>query len=196
MAESSQQPDTASTAESSRRRRKRAKVGLSITEMVIFAMFGAMMYGTTLALQAVPNVHLLGLFIVTLTVVYRRKALYPIYVFVFLNGLQWGFNTSWVPYLYVWTVLWGVVMLLPKKMPLPVAAVVYPVVSALHGFLFGVIYAPAQALLFGLDFRGMLTWIVVGLQYDVIHGIGNLCSGLLIVPLIALVRRLDKGLKT
>ncbi len=177
------------------RRRRRQSVGLTVAEMVIFAMFGAMMYGSTVALQAIKNVHLLGLFIVTLTVVYRWRALYPIYIFVLLNGLQWGFSFSWIPYLYVWTVLWGVVMLLPRKMPTPVAAIVYPVVSALHGFLFGVLYAPAQALLFGLDFQGMLAWIVVGLESDVIHGISNLCSGTLIVPLIALIRRLDKGLK-
>ncbi len=176
-------------------RKRRQSPGLTVSELVIFAMLGAMMYGTTYVLQGIKNVHLLGLFIVTLTVVYRWKALYPIYVFVFLNGLQWGFSLSWLPYLYIWTVLWGAVMLLPRRMPTPVAAIIYPAVSALHGFLFGVLYAPAQALLFGLDFQGLLAWIVVGLESDVIHGISNLCSGTLILPLIALIRRLDKGLK-
>ncbi len=181
----------ASTPKPSRRRR----VGLTIAQMAIFAMLGAMMFGTTYVMQSLPNIHLLGLFIVAFTVVYRWRALYPLYVFVFLQGLYWGFGPSWVPYLYIWTILWGVVMLLPKRMPLPVAAVVYTVVSGLHGFAFGTLYAPAQALLFGYDWNGMLLWIASGLPYDAIHGVSNLCSGALILPLVGLLRRLDRTLK-
>ncbi len=174
------------------RRTKVREAGLTIFELVILSMFGAMMFGTTYVMQVLPNIHLLGLFIVTLTVVFRWKALYPIYIFVFLNGFQWGFPPSWVPYLYIWTVLWGVVMLLPKKMPPTVAAVVFPTVSALHGFAFGTLYAPAQALLFGYSREQTITWIVTGfLTADIIHGVSNLCSGLLILPLVALIRRLN-----
>ncbi len=173
----------------------RRKIGLTIAEMVIFAMLGAMMFGTTYVMQNLPNIHLLGLFIVTLTVVYRWRALYPIYVFVFLYGLFWGFPLSWIPYLYIWTILWGVVMLLPKSMPPPVAAAVYTAVSALHGFSFGILYAPAQALLFRLDFEQTLTWIATGFPYDVIHGIGNLCTGVLILPLVTLLKRLDRTVR-
>ncbi len=186
-------PDMQDNRPSRRSRRKHA--GLTVFEMVIFAMLGAMMFATTYVLQAFPNIHLLGLFIVALTVVYRWRALYPLYVFVCLHGIYLGFTPSWVPYLYIWTVLWGAVMLLPKSMPPPVAAAVYPLVSGLHGCLFGILYAPAQALLFGLDFEGMLAWIAVGVPYDITHGISNLCSGVLILPLVTLLRRLDKNLK-
>ncbi len=175
---------------------RRRRVGLTVAEMVIFAMLGAMMFATTYVLQAMPNIHLLGLFIVTFTVVYRWRALYPIYVFVFLYGLYLGFAPSWVPYLYIWTLLWGMVMLLPRKMPPPVAAVVYTAVSALHGFGFGILYAPAQALLFGFDWERTLIWITSGLPYDVIHGVSNLCTGVLILPLVALLKRLDKHIHT
>ena len=68
-------------------------------------------------MDMLPNIHLIGVFIVAMTVVYRRKALYPIYIFVFITGLFNGFNTWWTAYLYTWTVLWGMTMLLPKKMP-------------------------------------------------------------------------------
>ncbi len=182
--------------ETSPAKRRRRTVGLSIAEMVIFAMLGAVMFATTYVMQSLPNIHLLGLFIVTFTVVYRWRAIYPIYVFVFLYGLYFGFTPSWIPYLYIWTVLWGVVMLLPKNMPPAVAAVVYTMVSGLHGFGFGILYAPAQALLFGLDFEQTVAWVIVGFPYDIPHGIGNLCSGVLILPLAALLRRLDKHIKT
>lgn len=36
----------------------------------------------------------------------------------------------WVLYLYIWTVLWGVVMLLPKKMPKRIQPIVYMTVCS------------------------------------------------------------------
>ena len=83
-------------------------------------------------------------------------------------------------------------MLLPKNMKPKKATVIYMVVCSLHGFLYGTFYAPAQAILFGLDFRGMIDWIIVGLPYDLIHGVSNFFSGLLILPLVTLLKRLNK----
>ena len=149
------------------------------------------MYASKVIMEILPNVHLLGVFVVAITVAYRKKALYPIYIYVFLNGLFSGFSMWWIPYLYLWTVLWGVTMLLPKKMPKAVRPAVYMVVNACHGFLFGTLYAPAQAILFGLNFEGMVAWIIAGLPWDFVHGVSNFICGLLIVPLITLLRRLE-----
>ena len=110
---------------------------LKTRELAIFAMLGAIMYVSKMMMEWIPNVHLLGMLTMAYTLVYRRKALYPIYVYVFLNGALAGFNTWWIPYLYVWTVLWAVTMLLPKNMPKKIAPIVYMVVCALHGFGFG-----------------------------------------------------------
>jgi len=155
-------------------------------------MLGALMYASKIIMEVLPNIHLLGTLICAITVVYRVKALYPIYIFVFITGLYGGFSPWWIPYLYVWTVLWGAVMLLPKQMPKKIAPFVYMAVCSLHGFLFGVIYAPAQALLFGLDFKGMLAWIAAGLPFDMIHGISNFFVGILICPLVSLLRKAEK----
>lgn len=164
---------------------------LRAKEIAVFGMLGALMFASKLLTEMLPNVHLLGVFIVALTVVYRRKALYPIYVYVFLNGLYAGFNTWWIPYLYLWALLWGAVMLLPQNMPPKVQPIVYMVVCAAHGFLFGTLYAPAQALFYGLDFQGTVAWIIAGLPWDCIHGVSNFVCGLLIVPLIRTIRRAD-----
>ena len=110
-------------------------------------MLGAVMYVSKIMMEGLPNVHLLGVFTVAITLVYRKKALYAIYTYVFLNGLFGGFSMWWLPYLYIWTVLWGAVMLLPKNIPKRIAPFVYMVVCSLHGFLFGTLYAPAQALM-------------------------------------------------
>ena len=166
---------------------------LKIREVVLFGMYGALIFASMMVMQVLPNIHLVGVFIVALTVVYRRKALYPIYIFVLLTGLFGGFNFWWVPYLYIWTVLWGITMLLPKRMPKSVAPIVYMAVCSLHGFLYGILYAPAQALFFGLDFKGMLTWIAAGSLFDTIHGVSNLLCGTLIVPIVMLLKKADKA---
>ena len=126
------------------------------------------------------------------TLVYRKQALIPLYIYVFLNGLFAGFATWWVPYLYIWTVLWGLTMLLPKRMPIWAKRIVYPIVCALHGFVFGVLYAPAQALLFGFNTEQTLAWILSGLPFDAIHGVSNLICGTLVLPLSAFLSSLEK----
>lgn len=163
-------------------------------EITIFAMLGAVMYASKLLMEVAPNIHLLGVFTIAFTVVYRRKALYPIYVYVFLNGIFSGFASWWIPYLYLWTVLWGAVMLLPKNMPPKARPLVYMAVCAAHGFLFGTLYAPAQALLYGLSLQGMVAWIIAGLPWDCIHGVSNFFCGALIAPLVSLLRMAERNM--
>ena len=155
-------------------------------------MLAAIMLCSKLVMEALPNIHMLGTLTVTYTVVYRKKALIPIYLYVFLNGLISGFSAWWVPYLYIWTLLWGAVMLLPKNMSKKAKLFVYPIVCAMHGFLFGTLYAPAQAIIFGFNLKQMLAWIVAGFSFDVIHGIGNFCIGLLILPLSDLLIKIGR----
>ena len=165
---------------------------LNVREIAIFSMLGALIYASKMIMEVLPNIHLIGTFIVAMTVVYRQKALYPIYIFVFITGLLNGFSLWWIPYLYIWTVLWGAAMLIPKSIPAKIKPIVYMAVCALHGFLYGTLYAPAQALLFGLDFKGMITWIVAGLPWDTIHGISNFFCGILIYPLTLLLKKSEK----
>ena len=166
---------------------------LKIREIAVFGMLGAIMYVSKLIMEMLPNIHLLGAIIVAITVVYRIKALFPIYVFVFLNGLFSGFTVWWIPYLYIWTVLWGFAMLIPKNIPKKIRPIVYMAVSSLHGFLFGILYAPAQAIIFGLNFKGMIAWIISGFPFDLIHGVSNFICGVLICPVIVVLNRVYCG---
>lgn len=168
---------------------------LNIKETVIFAMLGSLMYATKLLMQILPNIHLIGVFIIATTVVYRKKALYPLYTYVLIEGLISGFSIWWIPYLYLWTLLWGATMLLPKKMPNKIKPIVYMVLCSLHGFLFGILYAPAQAILFGLDWNGMIAWIISGLTFDIIHGVSSFFCGALICPIIKLLKSAERVTK-
>ena len=164
-------------------------------ELAVFAMLGAVMYASKVIMELAPNIHLLGVFTIAYTVVYRKKALYPIYTYVLLNGIFSGFAAWWIPYLYLWAVLWGVCLLLPKNMPKKIQPIVYMGVCAAHGFLFGTLYAPAQALLYGMSFQGMIAWIIAGLPWDFIHGVSNFFCGLLIVPLISILRLAESNME-
>ena len=153
-------------------------------------MLAALMFASKVIMEVLPNLHLLGMLTMTYTLAFRAKALIPIYLYVFINGIYAGFAPWWVAYLYIWAVLWGVTMLLPKKMPKIVAGIVYPAVCCLHGLFFGVLYAPAQALLFGFNCTQAVAWVAQGFWFDVLHAIGNLAAGVLILPLSELIKKL------
>lgn len=160
-------------------------------ELIIFAMLGALMLIGKIVFEPLPNVHPLAALVVIYTLVYRAKALIPIYLYVLLQGLISGFNLWWIPYTYIWTVLWGIAMLLPKNMSARIGVFVYPLITALHGLLFGTLYAPAQALMFGLDFNGMIKWIIAGLPFDALHAVGNFAAGFLVLPISKVLRKLE-----
>lgn len=139
-----------------------------------------------------PNIHLLGMLTMAYTLTYRKKALIPIYVYVLLQGAFAGFALWWIPYTYIWTILWGITMILPKNMPAKIAVPVYMGVCALHGLCFGTLYAPVQAIMYGLSWKGMIAWIIAGLPFDAIHAAGNLVVGALILPLSRTLTKLEK----
>jgi len=153
-------------------------------------MLGALMFISKIVMEALPNIHLLGMLTITYTIVFRKKALIPIYTYVLLNGLIAGFSPWWVPYLYIWTLLWGATMLLPRNMPKSVAIVVYPILCALHGLFFGTLYAPVQALMYGFTLEQTITWIAAGFTFDILHTVGNFVVGLLIYPMSRALERL------
>ena len=164
---------------------------LKLREIIIFSLLGVIMFISKLVMEALPNIHLIGAFTIAFTVVYRRKALYPIAVFATLTLVYAG-PYMW-PYFYVWAVLWGVTMLLPKRMPEWLAAIVYVVVCGLHGLSFGTLYAPAQALMFGLNLEQTLAWISFGFfTADIPHMCGNLLAGVLILPMVKILKLADK----
>ena len=158
-------------------------------DMVICAVMGAVMVASDIAMDALPNIHLVAVFVIVLTVIYRWWALTSVYIYVLLIGLLSGFGMWWVAYLYVWTVLWAIVMLLPRKMPRWLASIVYIAVCGAHGFAFGFLCALSQAPMLGVS---IWAYTLSGIPFDIAHGISNLCLGTLIVPLLITFEQLDK----
>ena len=163
-----------------------------LVDLLVFTMLGVIMLISKLLMEALPNFHLIGTLITAYTIVYRKDALKPIYIFVILFGLVYSFGIWWIPYLYIWTILWAMIMLLPKNMKPKVAVPVYMIVSGLHGLLYGTLYAPAQAFLYGYDFKTMVAWIIAGLPFDAMHCVGNVVLGLLVIPIATALRKFHK----
>ena len=166
---------------------------LTVREITVFAFFGTIMY-LSAQIDLIPNVHPLTLFIAAFTVVYRAKALIPLYLYVFLEGLFGGFDLYWwPPYLYIWLFTWIFVMLIPKGTKEWLAAPLITVICGLNGILFGVMFAPYQCLVvFKGNFDLMMPWILSGLPFDVSHMTGNLVSSVLVLPLARLLCRLER----
>ena len=158
-------------------------------EMTIFAMFGAIMFISKLIMEFLPNIHPLGLFITVLTLLYRAKAIIPIYVYVLLNGLYAGFATWWVPYTYIWLILWALIMIIPKKASGRVIFVLSLIFNGLFGLAFGLLYMPFQAFAYHLSLQQAIAWLVAGFSFDILHMCGNIAMSFLVLPLYNVLKR-------
>jgi energy-coupling factor transport system substrate-specific component len=174
---------------------RRPKSWLTVREMTVFSMLGAILFCSKLLMEWAPNIHFVAPLIITFTLVYRAKALVPVYVFVLLTGVYGGFNVWWVPYLYIWLPLWGITMLLPRRMPKGVAVPAYMLLGGLHGIAYGILYAPAQAFFFKMSFQMTVAWVLSGIPFDILHAVGNLAACTLVLPLTTLLQRLEKQSK-
>ncbi|MBQ2719339.1 MAG: hypothetical protein IJF73_04645 [Clostridia bacterium] len=162
-------------------------------DTALFAMLGAMMLASKLVMEVLPNVHLLALFVGALTAVYRWRALIPLYVYVLLDGLIHAFSPWWIPYLYIFLPLFFGFLAIPRRAPHWLKAILYPTVAGLHGLLFGLLYAPFEALLYGLDsWEKVAAWLSAGLVFDVTHAVSNAVFGTLILPFSRLLWRLER----
>lgn len=150
--------------------------------LVVGAMLGSLMFISDILMEFLPNMHIVGALIITFTVVYRSWALVPIYVYVFLNGFFGGFGLWWYPYLYIWLPLWGMAMLIPCRLSPRWRVPLYMVICALHGFAFGVLYAPLQMFAFNFTPEMTVKWIIAGLPFDFIHGSFNFVAAMLVLP--------------
>lgn len=77
----------------------------NLREMLLLALLGAMMMATQVALAALPNIHLVAVFVILAALLFGWKSLCSVYIFVLLEGLIYGFSMWFINYLYVWTVL-------------------------------------------------------------------------------------------
>lgn len=161
-------------------------MNIKLHNLCIFTMLGTLLFVLKLVMEPLPNIHLTTMLIMVYTVVFRAKAIIPLYVFVsisLIEALVIGNVLWWPPYLYIWLFPYFATLLIPKSLNKKALIAVYMCACALHGFLYGTLYSPAQALIFGMNFKATCSWIIAGLPFDAIHGISNFFAGSLVYPL-------------
>lgn len=146
----------------------------SAKTIVLLALLSALLLAAQIALAPLPNIELVSLLIILYTIVLQKKTLYIIYAFALLEGLLYGFGMWWFCYLYVWTILWGVTMLFKKEQNV----LFFALIGGLFGILFGTLCSVPYFLTGGIEMG--FAWIVSGLPFDLIHGIGNFAAALLL----------------
>lgn len=159
--------------------------GLSIQQIAVFGMLGALTFGMKVAMSGLPNIEPVSLMVMLFAVVFGWKGLYPLYLYVLLEVLFYGFSMWNLNYLYIWAILFVAAYFL-RKMRHPLW---WACLSGAFGFLFGLFCTPVYISMFGVEFA--ISWWISGFVFDVPHGIGNFCIALvLFVPLRNLLTKL------
>lgn len=144
-----------------------SKGHLTIVEMVLFGMLAALTFALQVVMGPLPNIEPVSLLIMLFAVTFGWKALYPVYIFVVMEILYYGISLWNIYYLYVWTVL-AVAAIFMRKVESPV---LWALLSAVFGLLFGALCAIADAFIGGISFA-VSKW-VTGIPFDVTHCVGN-----------------------
>ena len=87
------------------------------------------------------------------------------------------------------------IMIIPKDISEKKLMITAPILTALHGLMYGILYAPAQAIMFDLNPSQTVAWIVAGVPFDLLHGAGNFILGFLILPLTKLITKLSRQIE-
>lgn len=153
---------------------------IKVRDYAILAVCAAVLLVVQVGLAFLPNIELVSLLIMIYAKSFGKKVFWIIYVFVFLEGIIYGFGIWWINYLYVWSILAGVVLLLKKQESIWIWALV----AGFFGLLFGSFCAIPYFFAGGMG-AGFAYW-VSGIPYDILHCIGN------IVVCIALYRPISR----
>ena len=147
---------------------------LTVKELVLIALLSALLLVFQVGLSFLPNIEVVSLLVILYTLFFKNKTLYIIYLFALLEGLIYGFGIWWIMYLYVWTILWGITLLFKEeKNP-----IIWAFISGFFGLFFGTLCSVPYFITGGVHMG--ISWIIAGLQMDIIHGISNFLVTLLL----------------
>ncbi len=162
---------------------------ISTKELVTLAFLGAILLAAQVAMAPFPNIEVVSLLIYIYTQVYKKKVFFIIYMFVILEGCIYGFGLWWFGYLYVWSVLAAIVLLLKEERHQK-SALLSCVVLGAYGLAYGFLFAIPYFIVSGAS-AGVAYW-VAGIPFDLMHCAGNAASALLLYrPLRELLGRLQ-----
>ena len=166
------------------------KKHLTLREVALFGILGALTFGAKVAMSFLPNIEPVSLLVMLYAVVFGRKGLYPIYLYVVMEILFYGIQLWNINYLYIWAALFlGARMIKNNENPLA-----WALLAGVFGLFFGALCAPVYLFSGGLSFA--VSWWVSGIPFDAIHCVGNFAMALvLFLPLKKLLTKLYRKMQ-
>ncbi len=147
---------------------------MNTREIVLMSLCSAILLAVQIALSFIPNVELVSTLIIVYTLVFRKKVFYIIYLFALLEGLIYGFGIWWINYLYVWSVLAVLVLLLRKNE----SVLIWSALDGAFGLFFGALCAIPYGIAGG--WYAALSYWTAGIPFDLIHCASNFVVTMLV----------------
>ena len=158
--------------------------------MVLFGILGAFTFAAKYVMSFLPNIEPVSLMVMLFAVVFGRKCLYPIYLYVLMEILFFGISLWNLNYLYIWLILAAAAYLL-RKMEHPLG---WAILSGTFGLLFGALCGIVDVFIGGFSYAAA-KW-VSGIPFDISHCIGNfVIAALLFKPMRELMEKLYGRMK-
>ena len=139
----------------------------------MFGMLAALTFALQVVMGPLPNIEPVSLLVILFAVTFGWKALYPVYIFVVMEILFYGFSVWNVYYLYVWTIL-AVAAILMRKQQSPL---VWALLSGVFGLVFGALCGVVDIFIGGFGYAAA-KW-VSGIPFDLLH-----CGGNFVIALV------------
>ena len=167
---------------------KSSKPLISVREIALFGVLGALTFAAKLVMSGLPNIEPVSLMVMLFAVTFGRKCIYPIYVYVAMEILVYGINLWNIYYLYVWLVL-AVAAYLMRRSEEPL---LWAILSAVFGLFFGALCGITDIFVLGGIAPAVAKW-TSGVLFDVVHGVANFVIALLLFkPMRQLMEKLYK----
>jgi len=135
--------------------------------MVLFGILGAMTFGAKYVMSFLPNIEPVSLCVMLYAVVFGKKWVYPVYLYVVLEILFYGISLWNINYLYIWAVL-AIAAGILRKME---GSLSWALLSGIFGLLFGALCGIVDVFIGGFGYA--LTKWISGIPFDIAHCAGN-----------------------
>ena len=147
---------------------------ITVRELALFSVLGALTFAAKYVMAMLPNIEPVSLMVMLFAVVFGKKCLYPVYLYVAMEILFFGLGLWNVNYLYVWLIL-AVAAYLLRRMENSLG---WAMVSGVFGLLFGALCGIVDIFIGGFPYA-VTKWIS-GIPFDIMHCAGNFVIALLL----------------
>ena len=159
-------------------------------ELTLFGVLGALTFAAKYVMSFLPNIEPVSLMVMLFAVVFGRKCLYPVYLYVAMEILFYGLGLWNINYLYIWAVL-ALAAYLMRKMR---ASLGWALLSGTFGLLFGALCGIVDVFIGGISYA--VTKWVSGIPFDIAHCAGNFVIALILfAPMRKLMEKLYAGMR-